>query len=190
MQLVEFIVTAIGTGIVSVGGVKIAEALLRRGGDIGKAVVQGHSRRRIAEVKLTGDAQKDVSEITRWALTEFKAAQDDQMLLHGEIAQLRQANHLLEEKLKRVEKERDVALGENAAFIAKVSDLIAQANDLTRKLAEAVRDKALLEIEHMGAKARIEQQEKLIGEMKQFLDDAHAREARLESENERLRTRG
>lgn len=186
MTLVELVLAFGGGGLVTGAGVKAFDLLTKRGGEVVKTVIK---ERRIANVELTGNAQEDVAKVTEWALREFKAAQGETNDLRAEMRRLEIENATLHDAFEKMKEARADALRANTELVRQVSDLVEQAKSLASKMAAKEIEFAKLSIVHEGAKARIEQLQATIAEMQQFIDDATAREAKLESENERLRAR-
>ena len=178
-----------GAALVTGAGVKLVGLFTKSGTDVGKAAVREHSRRAIKRIELTGDAQKDLTRIAERMYEDQRAGQTEVAELYGKIASLETANNVLKEAFEKMKLERNTALADNAAFIKQISELLTQAKDLSTKLAHRELEYAKLSIEHEGAKARIDKMQTTIDEMQMWLDDAIAREARLEAENERLRSR-
>jgi len=178
-----------GAALVSGAGIQLFGIFTKRGTDAGKTAMREHSRREIKRIELTGDAQKDLARIAERMYDDQREGQDERAELYGKIASLETANNALRESFAKMKGERDVALADNSNFVAKISELLVQAKDLSSKLAHRELEFAKLSIEHEGAKGRIEKMQTMIDEMQMWLDDAIAREARLEAENERLRSR-
>jgi chromosome segregation ATPase len=173
----------------SVAGVRVLDAFLKRGTDIGKVALRGRAQAQVKRIELTGDAQKDIAKLAQRMYEDQRDGQAIIADLRADVANLETANDALRTSFEKMRGERDVALADNGAFVKQIQELLTQARDLASRLATKEMEYAKLSILHEGAKERIEKQEKLISEMQQWLDDAIAREARLEAENERLRSR-
>lgn len=184
---------AVVTTVLGAGGgaiiLKLGEMFFRRTADVAKTGLKERSRRVIKDIELSGEAQKDIAAIAQWTMRELKASQDETVDLYGKIASLETANNALRSAFDKMKVERDVALVENANFIKQIAELITQSKDLSARLVAREKDFALLSIEHEGAKARIEKFETTVREMTAWIAEAQQREAELEAENERLRTR-
>ena len=192
------IAAALGSGVVSVGGVKIIDAISRRGAGVAQTALRGRTevakKRVIADMKLSGDAQKDIAAVHSWMLDELRAAQarDDEreaqiLAQSGKIASLETANNALNETLQKIKLERDTILTENQDFIKRITQLLEQATILQQTLAAKQIELAMISIELEGAKERIEKQQATIREMTAFIHESQQRQAELEAEAERLR---
>lgn len=169
-------------------GIKFVDLFLKRGTDVAKTSIRERSRRVIADIELTGEAQKDIAAIAQYTMRELRASQEETGELLGKIASLETANDALRSSFEKMKHERDKALAENAEFIKQVTSLIAQAKDLQARLAEEVTLRARGAIELEGAKARIEKYEETIRSMTIWIHEATQREAEHEAELERART--
>lgn len=178
---------AVGTALAGGAGVKFVDLFLRRGGDVAKTSIRERSKRKIAEIALTGEAQADIANVTAWALNEFRASQTEQGELLGKVASLETANNALRSAFDKMKLERDKALSENAEFVKQVTSLIAQAKDLQTRLAHEVTERARGAIELEGARARIEKYEETVRSMTAWIAEAQQREASLEAELEHAR---
>jgi chromosome segregation ATPase len=186
---IEFIGAAGGGGVVVAAGLKLFQMLFKSGGDVAQTALKEVTRRRIASLKLSGDATKDISKLAEWTLNEFHEQQQ-------ELEAARTSNAMLKDAFDRMKESRENSVRENTELVRQITSLVEQAKILGTKLATKEIEFARLTIEHEGAKARLEDRErtilenkKMIGEMQSWLDDANAEHARLEAENERLRAR-
>lgn len=179
---------ALGTALVGGAGVKFVDLFLKRGVDVAKTSIRERSKRVIADIELTGEAQRDIATIAQYTMRELRATQDEATELYGKIASLETANNVLRSSFDKMKMERDKAIAENVEFIKRVTELITQAKDLQTRLAKEVMAHAKLAIEYEGAKERVMQQQKTIEEMRGWIAEAQQREAALEAELEHART--
>lgn len=189
MQPWEMAVTTVlgaGGGIVLT---KMFDILTRRGADVAKTSLKERAKQEVKRIELTGDAQKDIAKLADRMYTDQRDAQEEINDLYGQVASLETANNALRESFDKMRSERDIALSQNAEFVQKITELIAQAKDLAHRLATKEIEYAKLSLEHEGAKARIDKLLSTIAEMTAWLDESNAEKARLESELERARTR-
>lgn len=168
-------------------GLRLIDRFLRRGSDVARTALRLRAQSQVKRIELTGDAQKDISRIAERMYEDQRDMHAINADLRADVANLETANSALRAAFDKMKSERDIALADNAAFVKQIQELLTQARDLASRLATKEMELAKLSIIHEGAKERIAKQEKLIAEMQQWLDDAIAREARLEAENERLR---
>lgn len=190
MQPLEVVVTTVlGAG----GGavlVKIFDIFTKRTSDVVKTELKERAKQRVKKISLTGDAQRDIARIAEKMYEDQKESHEEITELYGKIASLETAKNALQSSLEKMRSERDVALAQNAEFVTKITELIAQSKDLAHRLATKEIEYAKLSIEHEGAKARIDQLTATINEMTAWLDESNAEKARLESELERAKARG